>query len=360
MDAKIELTDDEPVHRKQFSVSAEQREAIRAWTAEMLAAKMIRPSSSPHCAPTFCVKKRSGEWRIVHDFRGLNTKIIVPANPIPRKDDILRAMSTGKLFSAMDLLWGFFQVKLVEEFIPFTAFTTPDWLFEYLVTPMGISSSPSSFNRRVQAVFSDLQDCCQTYFDDLFVFAPSDSVEEHLTALKKVLTRCAEQQLFIKIEKCTFCSTEIPCLGDLVGKDGVRMDPSKSDIIRNWPTPCTKQDLQSFLGTCVYVMKFCDGFGELIAPLTELSKGKSRRDTIVFGDKEKKAFAELKAKLASPPILVHPDFTKPFHVSMMHRTSQSADICSSTTTQAKNKFLLATRENYHRPSSCIRRVNRNY
>ncbi|KAG3177977.1 hypothetical protein PC128_g16633 [Phytophthora cactorum] len=211
---------------------------------------------------------------------------------------------------------GFFQVKLVEESIPFTAFATPNGLFEYLETPMGISSSPSSFNRLVQAVFSDLQDCCQTYFDDLFVFTPSDSVEEHLTALKKVLTRCAEQQLFIKIEKCTFCSTEIPCLGDLVGKDGVMMDPSKSDIIRNWPTPRTKQDLQSFFGTCVYVMKFCDGFGELIAPLTELTKGKSRRDAIVFGDKEKKAFAELKAKLASPSVLAHPDFTKLFHVSM--------------------------------------------
>ncbi|KAG3124517.1 hypothetical protein PI124_g24688 [Phytophthora idaei] len=63
-------------------------------------------------------------------------------------------------------------------------------------------------------------------------------------------------------------------------------------------------------------MKFCDGFGELIAPLTELTTGKSRRDAIVFGDKEKKAFAELKAKLASPPMLAHPDFTKPFHVSM--------------------------------------------
>ncbi|KAG3089897.1 hypothetical protein PI125_g17857 [Phytophthora idaei] len=63
-------------------------------------------------------------------------------------------------------------------------------------------------------------------------------------------------------------------------------------------------------------MKFCDGFGELIAPLTELTTGKSRRDAIVFGDKEKKAFVELKAKLASPSVLAHPDFTKPFHVSM--------------------------------------------
>ncbi|KAE9284771.1 Transposon Ty3-G Gag-Pol polyprotein [Phytophthora rubi] len=315
-DAKIELEDDVPIHRKQFPVSAEQREAIRAWTAEMLAAKMIRPSTSPYCASTFCVKKRTGEWRIVHDFRGLNTKIRVPANPIPRKDDILRAMANGKLFSAMDLLWGFFQVKLVEESVPFTAFATPDGLFEYLVTPMGISSSPSSFNRLVQAVFSDLQSCCQMYFDDLFVFTSSDSTDDHLVALEKVLTRCAEQHLYIKIEKCTFCATEIPCLGDFVGKDGIRMDPSKIQVIKEWPTPRTKQELQSFLGTCVYVMKYCDGFGDLMAPITELTKGKSRRDPITFGEKEQHAFDELKRKLASPPVLAHPDFSKPFHVRM--------------------------------------------
>lgn len=91
-------------------------------------------------------------------------------------------------------------MKLVEESIPFTAFATPDGSFEYLVTPMGISSSPSSFNRLVQAVFSDLQSYCQTYFDGLFVFTCSDSIDDHLAALEKVLAMCAEQNLYIKIE----------------------------------------------------------------------------------------------------------------------------------------------------------------
>ncbi|KAG2788566.1 hypothetical protein PC129_g16041 [Phytophthora cactorum] len=136
MDASIEVADSVPVHRKQFPLSAEQKEAIRAWTREMLQAGMIRPSSSPYCSPTFCVRKKSGEWRIVHDFRGLNAKVRVPANPIPRKDDILLDMDRGRLFFSMDLLWGFFQVMLREDATPYTAFATPDGLFEYLVTPM--------------------------------------------------------------------------------------------------------------------------------------------------------------------------------------------------------------------------------
>ncbi|GMF20533.1 unnamed protein product [Phytophthora lilii] len=234
IDVSIGVSDAIPVHRKQFPFSKEQREAILKWTQEMLKAKLIRPSSSPYSAPTFCVRKGNGDWRIVHDFRGLNAKVRVPANPIPRKDEILRAMAQDprtqyrekmkfrpanpiprkdeilramtqeRLFSALDLLWGFFQVKLREDSIPYTAFSTPDGLYEYLVTPMGISSSPSSFNRLVQSIFKDYYSFCRTFFDDLFIFTPSDSVEEHAVALRKVLTRCAEQQLYVKIEKCVF------------------------------------------------------------------------------------------------------------------------------------------------------------
>ncbi|GMF56186.1 unnamed protein product [Phytophthora fragariaefolia] len=280
MDATTEVAHATPVHRKQCPLSPEQKAAIQSWTREMLQAGIIRPSSSPYCAPTFCVRKSSGEWRIVHDFRGLNSKITVPANPIPRKDEVLRAMARGKIFSAMDLLWGFYQVKLSENSTPYTAFATPDGLFEYLVTPMGISSSPSCFNRLVQAIFSDFNSFCETYFDDLFVVTETESMEEHLAALDKVLERCAHENLYIKIEKCVFCQPEIPCLSDFIGRDGVRTDPKKCDSIRNWPLPKTKRDMQAFIGTCVYVMRFCDGFAAHVALLKELTRNMRPQDLI--------------------------------------------------------------------------------
>ncbi|GMF18604.1 unnamed protein product [Phytophthora fragariaefolia] len=123
MDANIEVSDSTPVHRKQSPFLKEQREPILQWTRKMLKAKLIRPSSSPYYAPTFCVQIANGEWRIVHDFSDLNAKVRVPVNPIPRTDEILRAMARGKVFSALDLLWGFFQVKLREYSNPYTAFS---------------------------------------------------------------------------------------------------------------------------------------------------------------------------------------------------------------------------------------------
>ncbi|OWZ11648.1 LOW QUALITY PROTEIN: polyprotein [Phytophthora megakarya] len=284
IEAEIELTDKTPVVRKQFRLSEEQKDAVRKWTREMLAAKVIRPSKSPFSSPTFCVKKAVG-WRIVHDFRAINARVRVPATPIPRKEDIYDAMAKGKLFSALDLLWGFFQVRLREEDVPYTAFFTPDGLFEYLVTPMGLSCSPSAFNRLIQTIFSDQSDFCRAYFDDLFVFTNTASVDDHLAALDKGTT--------------------------LVG---IRMDPDKIRTIREWPTPRTKRELQSFLGTCVYVLKYCPEFALLTAPLTDATRGKSKNERIDLTPKQLEAFRELKQRLTSPPILAHPDSSLPFHV----------------------------------------------
>ena len=84
----------------------------------------------------------------------------------------------------MDLLRGYYQVKLRESDIPFTAFSTPDGLFEYLVTPMGLSGSPGTFNHLLQKVFCDTM---RIYFDDMYVFTRSTNVADHIKVLDKVL-----------------------------------------------------------------------------------------------------------------------------------------------------------------------------
>ncbi|KAG3006436.1 hypothetical protein PC116_g21188 [Phytophthora cactorum] len=136
-----------------------------------------------------------------------------------------------------------------------------------------------------------------------------------MSALRKVLTRCAEPQLYVKIEKCVFCAREVPWVGDIVRVDGVKMDLAKAAAIRDWPLPKPKHELQSFIRTWVYVSRFCAGFADHVALLTELVKNKPPKDVIVFSEQQKIAFETLKSKLASTPTLVYPDFEKNFHVS---------------------------------------------
>ncbi|POM61728.1 polyprotein [Phytophthora palmivora] len=305
----------QPITVKQWRQSPEQRKVIQDWTKEMVQAGIIRPSTSAFSAPTFCVKKPVG-WRIVHDYRQLNNSTILPAIPMPRKEDTFDAMGGSYWFSCMDLLWGYHQVKLRESDIPFTAFSTPDGLFEQLVTPMGLSGSPGTFNRLIQRVFRDLRDVMRIYFDDIYVYTQDHDVRKHVEALDRVLKRCQEQQLYVKLSKCQFCVDEIPCLGDFVGRNGVRMDPDKVKIIREWPIPRTKKQMESLLGTTVYVSRFCADFAQFARPLHESTKSLRPKETLHLSDHQIECFNELKRRLSTPPVLQLPDFDKPFGIRM--------------------------------------------
>ncbi|OWZ06064.1 reverse transcriptase [Phytophthora megakarya] len=136
---------------------------------------------------------------------------------MPRKEDIFDSMCKG---------------RLRKQDVPYTAFSTPDAQFEYLVTLMGLSCSPTAFNHLTQKGFADQSSFYNAYFDDLFVYTETNDMEDHLVALEKVLERCKEERVYIKLSKCTFCAWEIPCLGDFIGIHDIRMDP---DNVRSDP-----------------------------------------------------------------------------------------------------------------------------
>ncbi|GMF60243.1 unnamed protein product [Phytophthora fragariaefolia] len=58
---------------------------------------------SPHSAPTFCVKKTQGGWRIVHAYNKLNDATVPAQTPIPRKAVIIDSMALSTILSALDL-----------------------------------------------------------------------------------------------------------------------------------------------------------------------------------------------------------------------------------------------------------------
>ncbi|KAF1316147.1 reverse transcriptase, partial [Globisporangium splendens] len=77
---------------RQWPLPREQVVAIDEFFAQRAKAGHVRESKSPHCSPTFCVKKATGGWRIVHAFNKLNDATIPAQTPVPRKDMILDGM----------------------------------------------------------------------------------------------------------------------------------------------------------------------------------------------------------------------------------------------------------------------------
>ncbi|GLB45794.1 putative reverse transcriptase-rnase h-integrase [Lyophyllum shimeji] len=106
--------------------------------------------------------------------------------------------------------------------------------------------------------------------DDMLIF--STDLEEHRRQTLRVLQRLKENDLFLKLEKCTFEATEIEYLGMIVTHDHIAMDPTKVTGIKDWPTPTNVKGVRSFLGFGNFYRKFISHYLDLTRPLNELTK----------------------------------------------------------------------------------------
>ncbi|GMF35226.1 unnamed protein product [Phytophthora fragariaefolia] len=148
----------------------EQVDVIDAFFAAKHAAGMVRESKSPYSSLTFCVRKPNGKWRKVHAFNKLNAATIPASTPIPRTDVLQNNMAGCTVFSALDMVDGYYQLLMRESDIPLTAVSTSSgMLWEWLVMPQGLSNAPATFNRLVTQLFRPMRHFVQTYFDDIFV-----------------------------------------------------------------------------------------------------------------------------------------------------------------------------------------------
>uniref|UniRef100_A0AAV1TQ33 Reverse transcriptase domain-containing protein n=1 Tax=Peronospora matthiolae TaxID=2874970 RepID=A0AAV1TQ33_9STRA len=301
---------------RQWPLPRDQVEAIDAFFEGRLKAGHVRESVSPHSSPTFCVKKATGGWRIVHAFNKLNDATIPAQTPIPRKDMILNSMSGSVIFSAIDLTDGFYQILMRQSDIPLTAVSTPSgMLWEWLVMPQGLKNAPATFNRMVSQVLRPLRDFAPSYFDDIFVHSRAEgnlsAVQVHLQHLKQVFQVMRDNKLYANLKKCVFCAPEIPVLGCYVSKSGVRADPEKVSSFRFWPTPKNPTELRQWLGLANYLHKYTKDYAGSIQPLSSLLK---KDATWSWRPEHQAAFDAVKKSLASAPVLILPDDTKPFHV----------------------------------------------
>ncbi|XP_075056971.1 uncharacterized protein LOC142143159 [Mixophyes fleayi] len=149
------------------------------------------------------------------------------------------------------------------------------------------------------------------YLDDIAVF--SQTWEEHLIHLSSVLAKIAGAGLTIKPEKCQIGMNEVQYLGHRVGGGTLRPEPTKVDAIAAWPTPKTKKQVMSFLGTAGYYRKFVPQYSSLAKPLTDLTKKKLPQVVTWTPDCEE-AFTALKSALTQSPVLQAPDFDRRFTV----------------------------------------------
>lgn len=115
----------------------------------------------------------------------------------------------------------------------------------------------------------------------------------------------------IKLTKCEFAQQSIAYLGHIISRTGASTDPQKIAAIVNWPAPSSVKELRAFLGLAGYYRKFVRHFGIIAKSLTELLR---KNSLFRWTPDLEQSFQALKHELSTAPVLVMPNFAKPFSI----------------------------------------------
>ncbi len=300
-----------PPCRPTYRMSPTENDEVNRQLDALLASGVIRPSSSAFGAPVLLTKKKDGTWRFCVDFRALNAITIKDKYPLPRIDELFDRLQGARYFSKLDLLSGYWQIRVAESDIHKTAFRTRYGSYEWLVLPMGLTNAPATFMRLMNNIFRPYLDKFVVVFlDDILIY--SRTLAEHRKHVRLVLDSLREHQLYAKLKKCSFFQEHVEFLGHRIDRDGVHMMEDKVRAIREWPTPKNVDDVRRFLGLAGYYRKFVKDYSILASPLSDLLK----KDTpFQWSEQRDKAFQSLIDAITTAPTLVLPDPKLPYVIT---------------------------------------------
>jgi len=294
-------------------LSREEREEVREFVKEQLRKGYIQPSKSPQTAPVFFVGKKDRKKRMVQDYRYLNEWTIKNNYPLPLISDVLENIGMKKLFTKMDLWWGYNNVRIKEGDEWKAAFMMPEGSFEPTVMFFGLTNSPATFQAMINELLRDFINMRKVavFIDDVIVGTETEEGHDELVA--EVIKRLEENNLYVKLEKCKWKVKEVEFLGVVIGLEGIKIEKEKLKGVLEWPTPKCVKDVQKFLGLANYYRQFIEGFATVARPLHDLVKKDKKWE---WTEREEKAFKELKERFTKEPVLAAPDIDKKMRIEV--------------------------------------------
>ena len=216
-----------PRKGKVYLLSREEREEVREFIREQLRKGYIRPSKSPQMVPVFFIEKKDGKKRMMQDYRYLNEWTIKNNYPLLLISDILENIRTKRVFTKMNLRWGYNNVRINEGDEWKAAFTTLEGSFESMVMFFGLTNSPAIFQAMMNKLLRDLINTGKVamFIDDVII--GTEMEEEYDEIVVEVIRRLEENNLYVKPEKCKWKVWEVEFLGVVIGPEGIKMEKEK-------------------------------------------------------------------------------------------------------------------------------------
>jgi hypothetical protein len=280
---------------------------------KMLKHGVIEPSNSPWSANVITVPKKDGGFRTTLDYRVLNSRTRNVAANLPRIQDNLDVLGGAAVYTALDCLSGYYGLPLYEPHRDYTAFYCPGLgQFRFTRCSMGLRCSQQYFVTLTTRMLDGLMyESVAAFSDDIICYSPD--VDTHIDVhLRQTFQRFRDFNVKVKASKAEICTTSLTWLGNVINRTGVKPDPTKVAAIAAMPIPDTLKKLRGFLGAANFLRKFIPRFAEITTPLRPLLRKGAFRST--FNEDQLSAIEQLKKALTKAPVLVHPDWERPFEI----------------------------------------------
>jgi len=145
-----------PQKERIYPLSKDEREKVQSFINNQLRKGYIRPSKSPQTSPVFFVGKKDRSKKMVMDYYSLNNQMVKNNYLLLLITDLIDNMGSKRVFTTMDLWWGFNNMRIKEDNEWKGVFTIHVRSFEPTVMFFGMTNLPAMFQAMINKILRDI------------------------------------------------------------------------------------------------------------------------------------------------------------------------------------------------------------
>ena len=301
----LRIRNENPVFTKprvvRFAIQSKYEDALEKLVAEDI---MEKVEHSEWASPTVPIVKANGDLTICGDYSTtINKFSVVDKYPVPTLEELLSKFSGWKKFTKIDLCQVYHQLELNPESRKYSTINTHLGLYQYKRLTFGVSSAVSIFQRTIENVLKNFPGCCVRIG---YILISGETNDIHLENLHCVLQRLQECGLKLNPDKFTFMLDDVEYLGKTISAAGISPTAGKVRAIKDAAPLTGVCELQSYLGSTKFRLKFVPDFAMIASPLYSFLH---KETPWKWAKPEQDAFDNIKSALCSDSVLRHYDPT---------------------------------------------------
>ena len=192
-------------------------------------------------------------------------------------DDVLPELKDVKVFSKLDVREAYWHVRLDESSRKLTTMITPFGRYMWKRLPFGLKVSSEIFQRKIDEALGNLKGRVFNIADDIIVVGcgstdHAEAVDDNKLNLSATLERCSERNIILNEEEQQAGLKEIVFHGHKITSEGVKVDETKVEAIRNMPAPIDVEGIRRICGMAQYMSRFIPDLAGAPEPIRALTR----------------------------------------------------------------------------------------